>query len=821
MGIKQTSLEIYSELSNSPVDWLLANVGDKIRIELSFRVATYFVGSTSTPFVLNNTDGYVGDGWFTSSANAFVGMNIGDEILVYNQDDDTSATFTIIDKLSDQEIQLDTPFGDPDNTVFAPVVVSLVKPITGVKYRWNFIENSDATTWLSKLDETSEQMLIHELIDATDPTVLDMSFVGTKPYQIGSATIEGSGETTGEYYYNEFKIIHYTYITPFMLALQYTDTINGIPPSYFTSEKCLKYVYNIQALYTYSDPSKYAEITSESTPGNTGWFNEKFNNIPTNYSIDDLEYRRMPSGILVSSLEMGDGLQRIKFKILNITDSPFSDNNTQFVLNFCKAPYDSSEYTSNSRTMNENFVFDRCLQTVGDAAVNGDNYGTGMQVLKNVTAEFISADEIEITATVEFGEDALDIIQESELPTFMIFVSIQNHLLDTEESDKVTLLVDFAEYYIDNSDPTLLINNAIFLRHFEEDVDTEGTGALEVFPEDECIAYNRFYIDKNGRETDDILIKSISFKIKVKNTDTLEEFVLDSFSNDVSASPLVGGLQYMDFSLNRIFHIPEDEPRKKIRIKRRSDLDAGGKYYYETYFPFIFRWEYFIKLLSANTDFFDASEPNNNLNHFWHHYASGDWKIYNETRILVEKNDELLSFKYEDEITTNDWDSNANWSPNSIKSYNKDSLVELYDPIAVKKYILGYDQTLIEALFEFTGDPIDVDNYVAVFGIETFEGSGVAERRRFSSVWASVLSDTWFRSIDGSDKAVIDAFDAQTVRVQALVDNSMIPEKPIFKISCRLYDLSPTVLLVSKLKEDGTLKKTEGSDADTMQKIKD
>jgi len=392
MSVKINGLiEIYSELSASPVDWLLANVNDKIRIEIPFEVSRYSLASSSNPIIVNLTDGVIGVGWAKSTNNAFKGMEVGDSIVWGNYVTSTVfETKTIIQKISDNLVQFDAYFTTvpptPDDFSSEQSIFSLEKDITAIKYRFNFIENSEALNFLSKVD-SEENLLINELVDASDLSVLPMDWTGTLPHQIGSATIQGVAILTTPYYANQFKLIHYTYITPFMLASQRADLISGVSPSYFTNAKCLKYVYNIKALFVYTNPSEYEELTVSSVLGNTGWYDEKFNNIPTNYSVEDLIYKQMPSTTVISALELSSGLTQVNFTIKNLTDTPFVNGATKFVLGFIKVPYNDTEYTANGKNMETNFVFDRALQTVGSVAVNGDKFGTDMQVLKTITTE--------------------------------------------------------------------------------------------------------------------------------------------------------------------------------------------------------------------------------------------------------------------------------------------------------------------------------------------------------------------------------------------------------------------------------------------------
>lgn len=817
MAITVTSINFYNDLRAEAVNWLLANVGDKIRIETIIEVATKFVGSSANPFTLNNTDGYIGDGWFTSPLDAFAGMEIGDTIMTFNQNDSTTGSFTIIDKLSDREIQLDTPFGDPDNTIFGAMVVSLVKPITGIKVRENFIENNEQLNYISKVDG-SEQVFIHENINAASATVLTMEFLGSPCYQIGSATIEGVPPIqTTPYYANEFKIIRHTYVTPFILATQLLDALAGTKPTYFTNLKCLKYVFNIQALYLYSDPNRYAEITWNEDDGNSGWFNENFNSGVTNYSISDLIYSRLSPVEIISNLELTGSAQLVSFAINNTTDTPFTSS-TKFVLNFIKVPYDQIEYVNNGRTLDENFVFDRALQTTNTASVNGEKFGTGMQVLKQVVGSYVNSGQINISAQVDFGVDALSIIQESDQFYYLLWVSVQDPALTTSTADKVNLIVDLDTYYIDNTDPDMIVSENLFITHPYNDR-ADGVATIDIFPNDEVVADCLFYIDKDGRETDDILLKSVTAKVKAKNSSTLEEFTLDSFTLPLDNLPIVGGFQYINQEIARQFHIPATEIRKKIKILRRDDLDASEKHYYQVSFAFLNRWEYWVPCLLANTDFFDASEPNNNLNHYWYHYTNGlNWDIYFELNITATKNGNLLGYTFENVTVQQDYDSNVRITPKTIKSYTEDGSVELFDVLNVKRFILGYDYTLIQAEFTHTLGPFDPDETTVVFRIETHESGGVSNSRRMSSRHESD-SDTWFKALPavGAEKVQL-TYSGNKVTAKALINHNLLPNitplpgQPAFTVYARLYDFGDTDICgnpLGKITEDGECKFTD------------
>lgn len=803
MAFEINDIRVKNEFRTEDVDWLLANVGDKITIEVDIESATYAIADNDNPLIQNYTQSVVGSYWLHDDRGGFKDFQIGDILEYKNYVANTIvvANIVVLDKLDDYNIRLDQDVSGAGNDQFTYNTIFSVKtPITAIKYWWNFIENSEQTNYFSKVDG-SEQVAIAKEVDATDTvTVVPLEFIGDTTYQIGDISVKGGGINTVGVYGFKFTIYHNTYITPFMLASQLTDLENRIKPTYFLNQNCLKYVTKILAMYDYNDPNRVIEVESEETDGNTGWFNENFNTGKTNYFVDSITYKR-PDTTIIPSIELVATETTVEIVVKNTVDTPFSNNNTKFVLNICKAAFDDDEYTKNNFTLSQNFIFDRALNTVGSASVDGDNFGTDYQVLKDVEATFVSSSEILITAKIAMDANVLALLSDLDEKRYMLWVATQNHTLETKEADKVALLADVQFYYEDASDPGLLIfDSNEYLRHYEDDKDTQGIIALDGFPEDEVVANTVFYIDKNGRETDTIQLMSAEAKIKAKNTSTGESFTLDNFKLNMSGYPYINGNQYLSFSLPRQFHIPQAEIRKNIIVNRRIDLDNAGKYYYEFLFPFLIRWEYFIAILDSSGDFFDLNEPNNGWNNDWYRYSTfANWEIQYDMIIKVKKNGILYTFTNNDTFTLNNYDSNADWNPNTIKSYKNSDNTYLFD--GSNKYILGYEATRIEAEFtKVSGTPILANCHV-VFGLEVYEEGGVDGRRRLSSDWTSD-ADTWWKSVDTTNKVKLTLI-GNTIKAEALIDfNKILLNKSTYKVTARLYDTT-VAAIEGKLFQDG------------------
>lgn len=479
-SIKLISQSFFKELSTASVSWLLANVGDKIRIETTFGVQAFCVGSSKNQFTLNAVDGYVGVGWLKGFRDCFKDFKIGDTIVYYDQATETSADFTIIDKISNFEIQLNTVFTlTAVNSLKGDCIFSLKTAITAVKYSYNFIENNTADTFISAIDG-SEQMLVIRNKAATSIGVDAMEFIGALDYQFGNATIQGiSAGLIDGVWTSKYKVIHYTKVTPFILYDQINNQESGISPLFFKDKKCWKFITKIEAANSYTNPNFSVQTTFSNVLGNSGWFNENYNTEKTNYSISGLSFTNVTA---IDSIQLDLTETTITFDVENTTDTPFSNNNTKFILGFQKVPADPAEYQNTGKTADQNFCYDRALQTVGSAAVNGDNYGGSYQVLKGISAAFVSTSKITVTAKVLMSATVLASFNASSEANYQLFLTIQNHTLDTTSilNDLVTLEVDLNTFVVITTDATMIVvDRHVTLRHPEFDYVNEGLNILD------------------------------------------------------------------------------------------------------------------------------------------------------------------------------------------------------------------------------------------------------------------------------------------------------------------------------------------------------
>ena len=801
MGVIVEDIRITNEFTGSTTNYLLGNVGDKITIEVDFRAEEVFVTSAEEdvdrlminvqPFRVNVTD--TSDVIYCEEA-IFDNYRVGDK-LKYNDTATESSELTIHEKLSDNAVRVYlTVIGDVDFSsaavdfsFLANSYIFLTTELTSVKYRWNFIENLALDTFLNKIDGQLNQTKAGGLTVGGGSSSMVFDSPVTNNY--GAVSVEKiTGTTTAQ----KFTLTHETIITPFFLGGQKFDLEDGIAPSYYASAECLKYITSIDVGRNDNDPNFIQTVDFNALDGNTGWYAENFNGGNNFYSIGSVTYKRADLSV-IDSVELTDNTQTVEINVYS-QNGTFSNNNTEFALNFSILPEEQEDYTFNGKTVVENFYFDRAFNTVGSAGVSGDNNATDEQIFTDVSAAFVDANNITITATIDLTATGVSDLTSKDFE-YYFWVAIQDHTKDTEESDRVSLVADIQPFYIDLTDDGMITNTTKFLRHYETDVETEGTETLIARTEDDVLGYTQFVIDRTGRASDDISINYVKAELVAKKTDGTE-FTLEEYEENFTGTQIVGDSQFIDSTVERSFKMPDGDSRKSIKVKRRLDLDTTDLRYYEFYYPFLVRWEYWVALQGVDSDAFDTAEPNNGYNEEWVRYDTlTDWDIYYRIEINANKNGNSQLYRTDTLITTKDYLEATDWINEDIEAFNADTLAT--------NGTLLIEPTKVVATKEYTGAsvPASAADVEWVMRMEVYENGGISDIRYLSSVY-DWTQYSFFKSVDASNK-VIKNKSGNIFTAEALIDYSKLPTDATFKISARIYDeaaLAPITFCI--LQED-------------------
>jgi hypothetical protein len=805
MGVYLNSITFKNPLDTTPINWLLANVGDEILIKLDISVKEFVLSSTQNSWILNNQDGYVTTGtsiWITGGD--FSKFNQGDTIQIFNYVVGGAVlTTTIVEKLSNTEIRIaSNVVGWSVGQTGTQDAISLVDPITALYYKWNFIENDEATNFYSKVDESVQVAQITGLNPAGGGLDLPMTFNGNPEYQIGYITVDEVSLTTTPVYSSNFKIKHFTRITPAMLYTQWDDMVSNLAPEYFLTTACLKYIFNIEARYNLADPNRIQFLENDTILGNTGWFNEKFNTGVTNYYLDNLVYKYNTNTVIPTVQLLSTNNTSFSFNIQNTTDNPFVSGSTKLVINFCKAPNDETEYINTGRDLKHNFVWDSALLTASltPSPINGDGYSDlSLRSLANLKATIVSASEILIEGNFEFDQQGIDVFEESDEPRYMFWVSIQNHALIGANSDRVNVKVDFNKFYYQTAFPNLIsFDESKLIPHFVNDYTTPFTEYVSKFAEDEIVGYNTISKTEEPLVTSFELTKFTARLIAVDSVSG-NSFVLEQKSINLPNNLIAYGQQSFDLSVSMPYHVPSTEIRKNMIAQSVNVVipNIVTETYYRFAYPFLVNWEYWNELLGADTYFFDSTKPFNNLNKDFHKYSKssysgGTWTVYYECDLSTKVNGLPASYTNRQSLKLYDRNLSPVDESASVINCTIDTSDSTGSPLidgSGNKYILGYDYTVVKATFN---RHFQFFNNTIVIGLEVWEQGGVKGKRRMSSAWASD-SDTWFIPMptQTTNTVLITQPNANTVIGRCVIDYNQIQGlvgNYKWKITARLYN---------------------------------
>jgi hypothetical protein len=481
---------------------LLACVGERISVEIDFYYEDVTYARIDSAIILkpdNNivnlydTTGVI----YAKDNTTFESTYVGDKIGVYDVSLNTYSYYTVLEKFNSYTIRTDYAGVQralqPDTEY-----VFNCTPFYGLKYAYNLIESGNSFN--SIIDGEYQQAVINTL-DCTNTTDVLMTFTGIKSYQIGSLYVKGAGafgggSTLGTSIQQKFTITHNTVVTPLFLPNEYSDLLLSNKPEYFKDEKCLNYIKKLSIARYLNDPNGFQDDIDTTTKSNIGWHNENLNGLPTNYVLSSLT---MTKGVTsVSQLKYGTDIV-VEATITNTTDSPFSNGNTKYTFGFNYLPSATAQIANNGDNQTTNYLFDDKTHTVGSGRVNGNNYGTDLQVIKSVTSTYVSATQIKVTATINIASGAEEIMEGDIYNRYKMFVIIENHAATAINTDKVNLLLT-----VNNVNKTAYDSNIInvvgdetnFIIHpFTSKTDALDGADMDIFPVDDIVANTDFYID--------------------------------------------------------------------------------------------------------------------------------------------------------------------------------------------------------------------------------------------------------------------------------------------------------------------------------------
>lgn len=785
MGVFISKREYSTETRNTKSEFLGACIGERIKVFTDIYFCQVYIATPDNqifwvPDPSRSGRIYNDDLILFEDGNFLNSCQVGDLLLSDGIDGNAPGPYTLLEIINGGLGRLAEPISAEVDGSLPGRYIAVDTPLKSLLYQYGI-----GTGGFESLVDGSLQKFIVNSSGSLDSVTITLENVGDKDWQFDTLVSEGDGSGP-DVTQQRLKIVHETVVGPLFLAGQYDDLFNGVAPDYFKPDNTIRYRAQI-------DYQKNAYNVNEANTlvlpevGQFGWFNTKFNGSASDYSIISLQFKRAD---LSTANQLEYDPIEVKFRITSAT-SNFDAADTVLVFGFNYLPSDESFYQNTGRDIETNFAFDSKRFFPNNTPVNGNKFGTGTQIIKNIKGQVISTSVLEVTVNIEIGADQLPILKQGDIAQYAIWCIVEDTSLDTELTDKSNLLVDVNYIYVQKTKIDLLDSNTLFIEH-PYDTLQYAEETLTMFPVDDVVANNLITLDYTGLENDGILLKSATPSIVLKHADEAD-IVLDSFFISLTNYPLIGSspaVQDIKFQSNRPYKI-EDGIRKTITMYRNIALDSGNTRAWLLSFPFMHRWEYWKQIVGLNNiplDLYDNTVPFGGANHLWNRIVNAsDWTLVYRTTFEIEQNGEDFEQVFEQELTSTGFNSNTDWSDCEITSHDIDTDDQII--VGPKQYVYSQKNTLIRAKFtKSSGIVPDLDGVYMVIWAEGFEGGGISEIRNIDS-GRDVIPLSCFTGVNGTKRVSISK-NISTFTGEAILDFSKIPSGQKITVYARIYEYS-------------------------------
>lgn len=615
--INITSLGFYDEftgdLSSVNPEYLMGNVGDRITAKITFNVNWQSQGIAVVTNSTNKTITRNGNGSFISD-----GFTKGDTFRFFNVEATSVIGYFTIESLTDKEIIVTTAI--VTNT-YNNVDLNGTTILTSFDYKYNLIENNSSINFKNIVDSENDVTFNATGWGATGTAAVNMSVKGRSNAAllanaagtITLPTIQPVSITYSNRLYKQTYTILHTFVIPEYLAGQQTFLEDGQPfaPSYFLSTNSLKFICDISGRYENTSPEASQILAPITFPkGNVGYFNEFLNGGTPEYSLTSIVFTDVLTGLVVTDVDFNRTTDVVI--TLASANGHFITSGTPYVISHKYLPNDTTDYVNTTTNYNQNFKQDRRKKLSGAASTNGEQYGTDLQVISNVTTTFTSASVMAFNYRIDNSAAIKTFLaaKNSDNRNFLIFVTPQQDTVTTlKTTDRNTVMCYNGDYIYNETDATLFVVN--------------GQTNFYDFPND----FNNSTSNYSGYEGDTILTRT---QFKVLKTDADLQFIalqivaektgesvvfLESKIIDV-AETLVdcNGIKDVNFSEAREYNIGTTQTNE-IYVKRLPSMDTSTYAFYEVQYPFKLRYETWREL---DTDVSCFPSPKNN----WSRYST-------------------------------------------------------------------------------------------------------------------------------------------------------------------------------------------------------
>ena len=810
----------------STTTWLLGNVGDWLRLDMTVAISVKEVFEvTGDTLILSDPDKLILSGGKTWKERGFdVGMiAILDykSIITGGTNSNTVVPFTVISILGYEMQVVPTVggtwagWGDQSgipmpgyknaDTITKDVIVYATKQVEGLQLDYTHITNDSVPSGnlASHIDGTITS-LVKEQVDLMVAFAPAVDWTHELNFKSGLSLIKSNIRYLGpagiEY---QYQIQLFFMISPFYDDI--TNLQNNIAPDSVKGVSALTDNMLLKALPTYNNPN--VSITNEPKKtaqlGNTGWFDENFNQLPNPFTFTTPVYTNL-AGTVVSQLDYANPV------VMTTTISGLTTfAGAKFQYGFIWCPIDEDVYKDTEFPYHESMKVSTggqadSLNDVFSIGVNHSPFpairegysrqGVGVESMDASDISFIqNGTDIDVSITFRpttgfatfFGDKADNERQ------YVLWVSIGDPAPDSNETDRVSLKLDFntMDTYVEpiGEWDGMTIN---FLDHPQDYTDTPIPCGNQLFVEDDLLAKIEWSVDTATDPTIPIPTGQV-FGVLAQRISDGFQYVLDKNSVDLTQYP--DPTQY-NFDASRGFKLGVGNTKNWFKV----DYDAPGVGTLEdvlSWYGFKVRWEDWIKRFPVPpNDFYLNTEAQNGLNNDWYHYfTTAGWELYFYVDTQATLNGTAVTYQNLKSMSINDYDSTVKITT-SMATYQDNNGVKGAaisagggEGVILDNEFVWLDITYTSAtpIADWADQPTVDANVYATQCIEVDGGAGQKSFRQLSSIWLPEL-DNPMVPLPSETLAKIVWISNLKIRVETRIEANKLIDASRYRISGRI-----------------------------------
>jgi hypothetical protein len=796
--INITSLAFYDEftgdLATVNPEYLMGNVGDRITAKIAFSVNWE---SQGIGVVTNATNKTI----IRSDAGSFIsdGFTKGDTFRFFNVEATSVIGYFTIESLTDKQIIVTTAIS---TNTYNNVDLNGTTTLTSFDYKYNLVENSSAINFKNIVDSENDVTFNATGWGATGTAAVNMSVKGRSNAAllanaagtITFPTIQPISVTYSNRLYKQTYTILHTFVIPEYLAGQQTFLEDGQPfaPSYFLSTNSLKFICDINGRYENTSPEapqKLAPITF--AKGNVGYFNEFLNGGTPEYSLTSIVFTDVLTGLVVTEVDFNRTTDVVI--TLASANGHFISAGTPYIITHKYLPNDTTDYVNTTTNYNQNFKQDRRKKLSGAASTNGEQYGTDLQVITNVTTSYWSTSSMSFNYRIDNSAAIKTFLaaKNSDNRNFLIFVTPQQDTVTTlKGTDRNAVMCYNGDYIYNETDATLFIVNGRTNFYDFPNNFNYPTGSFYGYEGDTVLTRTQFKVLKTDADLQFIALQILASKTGEDDVE-LESKIVDVTDALVDCN----GVKDVDFSENREYKVGTGQTNE-IYVKRMPSMDTSTYAFYEVQYPFKLRYETWRVL---DTDVACFPNPKNN----WSRYSTQTtgWS----TKFNVIAGVEKITTGF---VTKFMHSSNLGIYPRTQNTYTTDVVTTNSSGVDTSNQILLDENTTVTVTM--TGDfatfpsfPTGSTTYYGFISLDNNSVGGVAYQDITSTEFTKSDTSVWV-----NNTVTMTVVDTSRIVLTNTIDYTKLDNQSLYTISSKIGFKGLSGLLLQEnlfniLTEDG------------------